>query len=98
MTEDEFEISEAVVAAEQEVVAEKENRRGVGQRLGQDRKIDAANARPERQVPEHVGEESRHEKHHRERKGETRKRLPKRRELRPAEKNQEIGNGFMILP
>ena len=55
--EDVLEVGQAVVAAEAEVVAEEAEQQRVGQRLGDDREIDAGDAAAEREPAEHEGEQ-----------------------------------------
>ena len=62
--EDVLEIGEAVIAAEAEIVAEEAEQQRVGQRLRDDREIDAGDAAAEREPAEHEGEHARHQHHH----------------------------------
>jgi hypothetical protein len=60
VAEDALEVGEAVVAAEAGLVAEEQQHRGVGQRLGDDREIHALDPRAEGEVAEHEGHQRRH--------------------------------------
>jgi len=65
-----LEVGEAVVAAEAEIVAEEAEHQREGERLGDDRQIDAGDAAAEREPAEHEGEETGHQQHHHGRVGE----------------------------
>ena len=54
-----LEVGQAVVAAEAEIVAEEAEHQREGQRLGDDREIDAGDAAAEREPAEHEGEQRR---------------------------------------
>ena len=62
--EDVLEVGEAVVAAEAEIVAEEGEHQREGQRLGDDRQIDAGDAAAEGEPAEHEGERAGHQQHH----------------------------------
>ncbi len=57
--EDALEVGEAVVAAEAGLVAEEQQHRGEGQRLRDDREVDALDARAEGEVAEDEGQQAR---------------------------------------
>ncbi len=59
--EDVLEVGQPVVAAEAEIVAEEAEHQRKGQRLRDDREIDAGDARAEREPAEHEGEHARHQ-------------------------------------
>ena len=62
--EDVLEIGQAVIAAETEIVAEEAEHQRIGQRLGDDRQIDAGDAAAKRQPAEHESERARHQHDH----------------------------------
>ena len=63
-----LEIGQAVIAAEAHVVAEEGEQQRIGQRLGDDREIDAGDARAEGEQAEDQGEQARHQHDHRQRR------------------------------
>src|SRR5581483_8994273 len=95
--EDEFEIGETVVAAEEQTVSEKEQASAVGKRLGQNREINAADARAERQRAKEESQHPGQQESHQQRKRKTGKWPPEHRQFAPAEKHQEIRDRLMIL-
>ena len=68
--EDFLEIGEAVVAAEAHVVPEEGEEQREGHRLGDDREIDAGDARAEGEPAEDEGEKARRQHDHQKREGE----------------------------
>src|ERR1051326_8224292 len=69
-TQNVFEIGECGVGAESHVVAEKSEHQGVGERLRNDRKVHAGDARPKSKPPEHQRQQGRCERHHDQREQE----------------------------
>src|SRR6185503_16532810 len=104
VAEQELEVSEAVVATESEVVAEEHQGRCVGERLAENRKIDALDARAECQPPENEGDDGRHEDDHRSSEAETLERNPVRRQAArfgeafvEFEEDHEVGQVALVL-
>ena len=89
--EDVLEVGQAVVAAEAEVVAEEGELQRVGQRLGDDRQIDAGDARAEGEPAEGEGEHAGHQHHHQRRVGERVEAPPGDRQLLPVQEHHEVG-------
>ena len=89
--EDVLEVGEAVVAAEAEIVAEEAEHQREGQRLGDDREIDAGDAAAEREPAEHEGQHARHQHDHQQRVGEMLEAVPVERQLRPVQEHHEVG-------
>src|SRR4030095_3471056 len=82
LTEDEFEIGEAIVAAHEHVVAEEHERGGVGERWCEDAKIDPLDAAAEGQVAEDERDQRRQQHAHHRGKGKAAERLAERRAKR----------------
>ena len=85
-----LEVGQAVVAAEAEIVAEEAEHQREGQRLRDDREIDAGDARAEREPAEHEGEHARHQQHHQRRIGEVLEAVPVDRQFRPVQEHHEV--------
>src|SRR6478735_629119 len=86
-----LEIGQAVVAAEARLVAEEQEHGGERQRLGDDREVDALDARAERQIPEETAEDPWHDHAHGQREPEVVEAVPVRRQLLPIEEHHELG-------
>ena len=86
-----LEIGEPVIAAEAEIVAEEAEHQREGERLGDDRQIDAGDAAAERKPAEHEGEHAGHQHHHQGRIGETIEAVPVDRQFRPVQEHHEVG-------
>ena len=95
--EDVLEVGEAVVAAEAEIVAEEAEHQRKGQRLGDDREIDAGDAAAEREPAEHEGEQARHEHDHERGIGEMLEAVPVDRQLRPVQEHHEVRQDRMRI-
>jgi hypothetical protein len=93
VAEDEFEIGEAVVAAQQQAVAEKQQAGGVGQRLGEDGKIDAANAGAKGQKAENRRQHARQQNAISMAKGKLENGFQNGQRA-PAQENQKVGIGL----
>ena len=85
-----LEVGEAVVAAKAHVVAEEREHQGVAEGLGDDRQIDAGDARSERQPSEHQREQPGHHHHHGHRPPEMAEPGPEPGQLRPVQEHHEI--------
>ena len=79
-----------VVAAEAHVVAEERQQQRIGQRLGDDRQIDAGDARAERQPAEHQRQQRRHQHHHQQRRRRTSRSRASTTADSPAEEHHEV--------
>ena len=88
--EDVLEIGQPVVAAEAEIVAEEPEHQRIGQRLGDDREIDAGDAAAEREPAEHEGERAGHQHDHQQRIGEMLEAVPVDRQFRPVQEHHEV--------
>ena len=86
-----LEIGESVVAAEPHVVAEERQHQGVGERLGDDRKVHAGDARPECKPSEHQRQQGRHQHHHGEREQEVVEAVPEPGQRLIVQKHHEVG-------
>ncbi len=96
-TQDVLEIGEPVIAAEPHIVAEERQHQGVGERLRDDRKVHAGDARPECEPPEHQRQEARHQHHHQEREREVIEAVPEPGQRLIVQKHHEIGqNGIAV--
>ena len=95
--EDALEIGETVVAAETGVVAEKQQHEGKGQRLGDDREIDALDARTEREPAEHERQQPRDQQHLEHGQDEILGTGPVPGELLPVEEYHVIGKMALVL-
>ena len=85
-----LEIGQAVVAAKAEIVAKKSEHQRVGQRLGDDRQIDAGDAAAKREPAEHEGEHARHQHDHEQRVGKMLEAVPGDRQFLPVQEHHEI--------
>ena len=85
------EVGQAVVAAEAHLVAEEGEHQRVGQRLGDDREVDAGDAAAEGEVAEDEGEQPRHEQHHQAGEPEHVEAVPEPRQLGVAQEHHEVG-------
>ena len=88
--QDILEVGQAVVAAEPEIVAEEAEHQREGQRLGDDRQIDAGDAAAEREPAEHEGQHAGHSHDHEERVGKVLEAVPEDRKLRPVQEHHEV--------
>jgi hypothetical protein len=89
-TQDVLEVREPIVAAEAHVVAEEGQHEGVGQGLGDDREVDAGDARSEGEPPEDERQEPRHQDHHEHRDPEPVEGVPVPGQLRPVQEHHEV--------
>ena len=94
---DALEIGEPVVAAESHVVAEEREHQRVGERLRDDRQVDAGDARSEREPSEHEREQRWSEPDHQDREPEVVEAVPEPRQLGPVEKHHEVGQHRMAV-
>ena len=85
-----LEIGQTVIAAEAHVVAKEREHEREGQRLGDDREIDAADPRAKREEPEEIGKQARHQEHHDGREPELIEAVPVPGQLAPVEEDHEI--------
>jgi hypothetical protein len=90
VAEDALEIGETVVAAETGFVAEEEQHRRVGQRLRDDREIDALDARTEGEVAEDESDQRRHDEHQQRHPEKAVATDPEPRQFLPVEEDHEI--------
>ncbi len=88
--EDVLEIGQAVIAAEAEIVAEEGEQQRIGQRLRDDRQIDAGDAAAEGEPAEHEGQQARHQQHHQRRIGEVVEEIPEERQFLPVQEHHEV--------
>ncbi len=86
-----LEIGQAVIAAEAEIVAEEAEHQREGQRLGDDRQIDAGDAAAEREPAEHEGEQARHRHDHQRREPEHVEAVPVPGQFLPVQEHHEVG-------
>ena len=86
-----LEIGQAVVAAEAEIVAEELLEQREGHRLGDDREIDAGDARAEREPAEGERQQAGNQHHHQHRVGEPVEAPPGDRQLLPVQEHHEVG-------
>ncbi len=89
--QDVLEIGESVVAAEPHVVAEERQHQSVGERLRDDRKVHAGDARPECKPPEHERQQAWHQRHHDEREREVVEAVPEPGQRLVVQKHHEVG-------
>ena len=88
--EDVLEVGEAVVAAEAQFVAEERQHQRVGERLGDDRQIDAGDPRAERQPAEHERQHAGHQRHHQHGEAEAVEAVPVPGQLLPVKEHHEV--------
>ena len=90
-----LEVGQPVVAAEAHVVPEERQHQREGHRLGDDREIDASDARAEGEPAEHEGERARHQDRQQEREGEGIEAPPVPGQFLPIEEHHEVGQQGM---
>ena len=95
--EDVLEVGEAVVAAEAELVAEERQHQRVGERLGDDRQIDAGDPRAERQPAEHKRQHAGHQRHHQHGEAEAVEAVPVPGQLLPVKEHHEVRQGGVAV-
>src|SRR5579862_9418056 len=90
-SEDILEVRQPVVAAEPEIIAKKSELKRIGERLGDDRQIDAGDAASKSKPAEHEGKYAGNQYHHESRIGKVLEAVPVDRQLFPVQEHHEVG-------
>ena len=93
--QDVLEVGETVIAAEAEIIAEEAEHQREGQRLGDDREVNASDAAAECEPAENESEQAGHQHDHESRVGEMLEPIPVDRQLRPIQEHHEVGEHGM---
>ncbi len=90
-------VGQPVIAAEAHVVAEEGEPQRIGHRLGDDRQIDAGDARAKGEPAEHQGEHPRHQDHHRRGIGEMVEAPPEPRQFLILQEHHEVREHRVLI-
>jgi hypothetical protein len=85
-----LEVGQAVIAAEAHLVAEEGKQQRIGQRLGDDRQVDAGDAAAESEPAEHEGERAGHSHDHQRGEPELVEAVPVPRQFLPVQEHHEV--------
>ncbi|EGE57973.1 hypothetical protein RHECNPAF_3500022 [Rhizobium etli CNPAF512] len=95
--EDILEVGHAVIAAEPHVVTEEGQQQRIGHRLGDNREVNAVDARAEGEPAEDEGEQARYGEHHQRREPELVEAVPEPGQFLPVQEHHEVGQNRVAV-